>query len=47
VNKNDEESDKIIARFEAGSKKYPFSADLESERELMKKIGDKAGQSAK
>ena len=47
VNKNDEESDKIIARFEAGSKKYPFSADLESERELMKKIDDKAGQSAK
>ena len=46
VNKNDEETAKVIARFETVAKKYPFSADLESERELMKKIDDKAGQNA-
>ena len=47
VNKNDEQTAKIMARFEAVAKKYPFSADLESEREMIKKIDDKAGQSAK
>ena len=46
VNKNDEETSKIMARFESVAKKYPFSADLESERETIKKIDDKAGQSA-
>ncbi|MBR4835752.1 MAG: hypothetical protein IKU99_01955, partial [Clostridia bacterium] len=46
VNKNNDESAKIKARFETVAKKYPFSADLESERELMKKIDDKAGQNA-
>lgn len=44
VNKNDEQTAKIMARFEATAKKYPFSADLESEREMLKKIDDKAGQ---
>ena len=44
VNKDDEESAKILARFESVARKYPFSADLESERELLKKIDDKAGQ---
>ena len=46
VNKNDEETSKIMARFESVAKKYPFCADLESERENIKKIDDKAGQSA-
>ena len=46
MNKNNEQTAKIMARFEAVAKKYPFSADLESERELLKKIDDKAGQNA-
>jgi uncharacterized protein YpiB (UPF0302 family) len=47
LNKNDSEAAKIMKRFETVAKSYPYVADLESERKVIEKIDDKAGQSAK
>jgi hypothetical protein len=44
VDKNDSEAAKIMKRFETVAKKYPYTADLESERKVMEKIDVKAGQ---
>ena len=44
---NEKAAEEIMARFEKISKSYPYTADIASERSLVAKIGEKAGQSTK